>query len=399
MATRRLRPRELTADGDSLKDQRSALVAHHLPGLSQDSRILGADRHQTPPDLRHRVEQIAIDVDAFRATGDELGWMSRLGKETGRPVAFACLQNPVDPDQWKRLLEAVDEDAASGGCLTPQVAQRPAGLLLGFESSFHPFLLSPAYAPYAMMDRDERIAKLRDPEVKAAILASEPDLANLPGPVGMIAGAFQMMFPLGDPPDYEPGPDKSIAAIAEREGRNPREVAWDTMMARDGKGMIYLPLLGYANGDLEAIRTMMLHPRALFSLSDGGAHCGLICDASMPTFLLTHWVRDRERGERIPIEMIVESQTRRTAAFYGMEDRGVLAPGMKADVNVIDFEGLHLHAPEMVYDLPAEGRRLIQRIDGYRYTVCSGEVTYEDGQPTGALPGKLVRGPQASPAA
>ena len=142
---------------------------------------------------------------------------------------------------------------------------------------------------------------------------------------------------------------------------------------------------------------MMEHPAALFSLSDGGAHCGLICDASMPTFLLTHWARDRERGPKLDVEKLVESQTQRTARFYGMEDRGVLAPGMKADVNVIDFDALHIHAPEMIYDLPASGKRLVQKIDGYRWTIQSGEVTYEDGEPTGALPGKLVRGPQPAP--
>jgi N-acyl-D-aspartate/D-glutamate deacylase len=169
------------------------------------------------------------------------------------------------------------------------------------------------------------------------------------------------------------------------------------MAAGDGTGLIYLPLIGYADGNLEPIREMMMHPQSIFSLSDGGAHCGLICDASMPTFLLTHWVRDRTRGERIPLEQIVERQTRRTARFYGMEDRGVIAPGMKADLNVIDFENLHIHTPEMVYDLPAKGRRLIQKVDGYRYTVCSGQVTYEDGVPTDALPGKLVRGPQPTP--
>ncbi len=169
------------------------------------------------------------------------------------------------------------------------------------------------------------------------------------------------------------------------------------MMEDGGRGFVYLPLIGYANGDLEAIRTMMEHPRAVFGLSDGGAHCGLICDASMPTFLLTHWVRDRERGDRLPVETVVENQTRRTAELYGMEDRGVLAPGMKADVNVIDFDALAIHAPEMVYDLPAGGRRLVQKIDGYLYTVQSGEVTYEDGVTTGVLPGKLVRGPQPAP--
>jgi N-acyl-D-aspartate/D-glutamate deacylase len=305
----------------------------------------------------------------------------------------------VDPNQWKRLLEAVDRDAAEGGCLTPQVAQRPAGLLLGFESTFHPFLLCPAYAPFIGMDPAERIEKLRDPEVKAAILAGEPDLSGLPGPATMVVSAFGMMFPLGDPPDYEPAPEKSVAAIAAREGRDPRELLYDLMMEHDGKGMIYLPLLGYAGGDLEPIRAMMLHPRSVFSLSDGGAHCGLICDASVPTYLLTHWVRDRDRGDRIPLETIVEKQTRRTAAFYGMQDRGVIAPGYKADLNVIDFENLRIHAPRMVYDLPAGGRRLVQEIDGYRYTICSGEITFEGGKPTGALPGRVVRGPQLSPEA
>ena len=205
---------------------------------------------------------------------------------------------------------------------------------------------------------------------------------------------FPMMFPLGDPPEYEPGPEQSIAAIAKREGREPLEVVYDVMMEKGGRGLVYMPLIGYANGSLEPIREMMLHPQAVFGLSDGGAHCGLICDASMPTFLLTHWARDRKRGERIPLEMLVERQTRRTARFYGMEDRGVVAAGMKADLNVIDFEKLHIHVPEMVYDLPAEGRRLVQKVDGYRYTICSGQVIYEDGQATGALPGKLVRGPQ-----
>jgi N-acyl-D-amino-acid deacylase len=364
-----------------------------VPGTyAEDAEVLGIGRMLG--EVGHGVFEVASDL---APEGDELEWMSRLGKETGRPVSFACLQSPVDPDQWKRLLDAVEKDRAEGGCLTPQVAQRPAGLLLGWESTFHPFMLRPAFAEFNALPAGERVARLRDPEVKAAILASPPDFANLPGPAAMVAGAYQMMYPLGDPPDYEPGPEQSIAARAAAEGRDPAEFAYECMLDRAGKGLIYLPLIGYANGDFEAIRAMMMHPTSVFSLSDGGAHCGLICDASVPTFLLTHWVRDRERGERIPLEQIVESQTRRTARFYGMQDRGVLEPGMKADVNVIDFEGLHIHAPEMVYDLPADGKRLIQKIDGYRYTVQSGEVTFEDGKPTGSLPGKLIRGPQPAP--
>jgi N-acyl-D-aspartate/D-glutamate deacylase len=295
------------------------------------------------------------------------------------------------------LLDAVEKDHAEGGCLTPQVAQRPAGLLLGWESTLHPFIAHPGYQALADLPREERRAKLADPAIRAQILDSQPDYGQLPGPALLIMQGFSMMFALGDPPNYEPAPDKSIAAIAAREGRKPLEVVYDVMMEGGGTGFVYLPIIGYADGNLEPIREMMLHPQSVFSLSDGGAHCGLLCDASVPTFLLTHWVRDRVRGERIPIETIVSRQTRHTAQFYGMHDRGVLAPGMKADVNVIDLDALHIHAPEMVYDLPAEGRRLVQKADGYCYTICSGEVTYEGGAPTGALPGKLVRGPQPLP--
>ncbi|MDJ0868037.1 MAG: amidohydrolase family protein [Myxococcota bacterium] len=364
-----------------------------VPGTTaEDDEVMGIGR--TLGEVGHGVFEVASDL---APEGKELGWMKRLGKETGRPVTFACLQNPIDPTQWRRLLDEVERDAAEGGHLTPQVAQRPAGLLLGFECTAHPLMFSPAWAELAGLSRQERQARLADPEVRRELIESQADLSGLPGPAVLVANGFHTMFPLGDPPDYEPGPEQSIQAIAERGGRDPREVVLDTLLANDGTGLIYLPLLGYADGDLEAIRAMMVHPQSVFGLSDGGAHCGIICDASMPTFLLTHWARDRARGERIPLEQLVERQTRRTATFYGMEDRGVLAPGMKADVNVIDFDALHIHAPEIVYDLPADGRRLIQKVDGYRYTICSGEVIYEEGEPTGALPGKLVRGPQASP--
>jgi len=366
-----------------------------VPGTyAEDEEVLGIGRMLG--EVGHGVFEVASDL---APEGDELAWMSRLGKETGRPVTFACLQNPVQPQQYKRLLEAVDKDMAEGGHLTPQVAQRPAGLLLGWESSFHPFMLCPAWQPLAQMEPTARLAKLRDPAVRTALIEGVPDPHGLPGVAAMMVSAFQMIFPLGDPPDYEPGPEKSLAALAAREGCDPRETAYDLMLERGGKGLLYLPLLGYAEGSLEAIREMMQHPRAVFGLSDGGAHCGLICDASMPTFLLTHWVRDRTRGERLSLEQVVACQTQRTAEFYGMYDRGVLARGMKADVNVIDLEQLAIGAPEMVYDLPAGGRRLIQHVQGYEYTVCSGEVIFEGGKPTGALPGKLVRGPQQAPAA
>ncbi len=361
-----------------------------VPGTyAVDDEVMGIGRMLG--EVGHGVFEVASDL---APEGTELEWMSRLGKETGRPVTFACLQNPIDGDQWKRLLEIVDRDAAEGGRLTPQVAQRPAGLLFGFDSSLHPFRLKPSFFPLAELSSEERLEVLARPEVRDAIIEEESYQGNIPSLTAMMTSEWRMMYPLGDPPSYEPGPEDSVAARSEAAGVSPAEFAYDLMLRGE---LLYMPFLGYANGNLEAIRSMMSHEKAVFGLSDGGAHCALICDASMPTFLLTYWARDREKGERFPIEWIVERQTKRTAELYGMHDRGVIAPGMKADVNVIDFDALHIHGPKMVWDLPAEGKRLIQEIDGYRYTIKSGEVTYDGGKPTGALPGKLVRGPQAPP--
>jgi N-acyl-D-aspartate/D-glutamate deacylase len=328
-----------------------------VPGThAEDDEVLGIGRMLG--EVGHGVFEVASDL---APEGEELEWMSRLGKETGRPVTFACLQNPIDGDQWKRLLEIVDKDAAEGGCLTPQVAQRPAGLIFGFDSSFHPFRMKPSFTPLVELDAKARLAELRKPEVREALLTEEPRPGNIPGVTELITGAWNMMYPMGTPPRYEPGPEDSIAALSEAAGVAPAEFAYDLMLSGE---FIYMPFLGYANGNLEDIRTMMQHERAVFGLSDGGAHCALVCDASMPTFLLTYWVRDREKGERFPIEWIVQQQTKRTAEFYGMHDRGVVAPGMKADLNVIDFDALHIHGPQMVEDLPAKGKRLIQHIEG-----------------------------------
>ncbi|MEZ5570955.1 MAG: amidohydrolase family protein [Halioglobus sp.] len=363
------------------------------PGTTADrEEVIGIGR--ALGEVGFGVFEVASDLTPEE---DELTWMRQIGHETGRPVTFACLQNNGDPTQWQRLLAAVDEDRAAGGTLTPQVAQRPAGVLFSLESSGHPFILHAAYQKVAQLPIAERAAALRQPELRREILDNPPDLTGLPEVFTQTLSAWGNMFPLGDPIDYEPGPEKSVLSQAERKGCSPAEFAYDTMLENDGKGILYMPLLGYSNGDFEALREMMLHPAAIFGLSDGGAHCGLICDASMPSYLLTHWARDRSRGARIPIEQLVHNQTQRTANFYELHDRGLIAPGMKADINVIDYERLHLHPPEMVYDLPAQARRLVQRVDGYKLTICSGEVIREDGKDTGARPGKLVRGPQAAP--
>jgi N-acyl-D-amino-acid deacylase len=196
---------------------------------------------------------------------------------------------------------------------------------------------------------------------------------------------------MGEPPNYEPPASASVAAIAEREGRPAEEVLYDVMLRHDGRELLMFALLGYSHGSLDDMREMILHPNAVLGLSDGGAHCGVICDASIPTFMLSHWARDRDRGEQLALELVVSKLTRQSAALYGFGDRGVIAPGYKADLNVIDFDGLALKLPELVFDLPGGARRLIQRADGYVATMVAGEVTFNHGEDTGARPGRLVR--------
>jgi N-acyl-D-amino-acid deacylase len=326
---------------------------------------------------------------------EEMARLRWLAKESGRPVTFACIQNGNDPDQWKRLFAACDEAQEEGIQLVPQIQARPAGILMGFDGSVHPFYHCESFAPLLEMSREDRAAALRRPETRAALLEEEPDISKIPLSVQFIASAWDMMFQMSDPPDYEPKPETSLAAMAEREEGNPKELAYDMMLEGD---YLYLPLTNYCDGNMDVNREMIIHNNAVLGLGDGGAHCGIITDASIPTFLLTHWVRDRSRGERLPLEWVVHRQTQESAQFCGLEDRGVIAEGMLADLNVIDFENLTLRKPHMVFDLPANERRLLQDVEGYRYTIKSGEITYEDGKQTGALPGGLVRGPQAAPA-
>jgi N-acyl-D-aspartate/D-glutamate deacylase len=367
-----------------------AIDGECVPGtFAAPDELLGIGR--VLGELGRGVLEVASDL---MPEDPELAWMETLSRETGRPVTFGCLQNDADPAQWRRLLDAADRAAARGARLAPQIAARPTSVLMGLEGSLHPFVGHPSYRALAQLPLAERVARLRDPAVRAAILAERPDV---PSPILVyILQAFHKLFPLGDPPDYEPAPELSVAATAAREGRSPESVAYDLLLEHDGHALLYFPFLNYSGGDFAAIHEMLLHPRAVVGLADGGAHCGVICDASTPTYLLTHWVRDRRRGPRFPLEHMVARQTRETARLYGMEDRGTLEPGMLADANVIDMDRLALAAPEMIYDLPASGRRLVQRVRGYRTTVKRGTVTFEGGEPVGARPGQLVRGPQPS---
>ena len=326
----------------------------------------------------------------------EFAWMRTIARETGRPVTFNCLQDDLRPEHWRRLVQLADEATAAGARIVPQVAGRPASVLFGWDSTAHPFLFHTTWQAIAGLPRDERQARLRDPEVRRAMVEERPDVSGM---AAFITSAWHKLFPLGDPPEYEPAPEQSVKAMAAREGRPPEEVTYDLMMADDGRGLLYIPLLGYAHGDFDALHDMLVHPGSVLGLGDGGAHCGLLCDASLPTYMLTHWVRDRSRGTRLGLEQAVQMQTRSTAALYGFDDRGLLAPGYLADVNVIDFDALACDAPTMVYDLPAGGRRLVQRARGYAATVKRGVVVREDDEATGEHPGVLLRGAQPAPTA
>lgn len=339
----------------------------------------------------HGVFEMASDMTPAE---EEFNWMKELSAETGLPVTYALLQSPVDADKWRHMLALTDEARKQGANVTAQIACRPTGMVLGWQSTVHPFITYPAYREIAGLPFAERLEKLKDPAVKARILAGKPREMGTLGAI--LTQGYDRMFRLeqGETLDYEPAAEDSVAAQAKREGRNPAEIVYDMLMEKDGRGYIYLPLLNYARFNFDHIHEMMQHPATVLSLSDGGAHCGVICDASFPTYMLTHWVRDRARGPRLPLEQVVRMQTHDTARLYGLNDRGVIAPGMKADINVIDLDKLRILPPEMVFDLPAEGRRMIQRAEGYRATIVSGAVTFEDGNSTGEMPGRLVRGPQ-----
>jgi len=326
------------------------------------------------------------------ASEKEMDWMRRLARETGRPVTFALLQHDFDPDQWKKMLDLAGEAYDEGVPIRPQVAGRPLGLLLGLQT-FHPLSRRPSYQPIEELALEEKVAAMRDPDLRARILAESPTADDRMAFIGM---GLDRIFKLGEPPDYEPAPDQSLAALAEREGVEPSEYLYDLLLENDGRELLLRPLLGYSNFTQDPIREMILHPATALGLGDGGAHVGAICDASIETYMLTHWARDRSRGERLPVELVVRKMTSDTASLYGLGDRGLLAAGKRADVNVIDHAGLVLHRPEMVYDLPGGARRLLQTADGYRATIVAGEVIRRDGHDTDARPGRLIRGPQGA---
>ena len=372
-------------------------------GFSSSKTLLHKDIHgeYMPGTFSGNDEMLALGLgmkglknSVFELVSDHLGddkewaWVTDFQKQTGLTVTLIATTAPAYENG--KMYKLAEQARAEGREIRPQAAGRPTGVLHGLQSSFNAFVGHPTWRnELANLDHDTLLARLAEPATKAQILSEQSIIKG--GLMQDLPGLMGQVFPLGENPNYEPLPEESIAGIAKARGLDVMDVMYDMLVANGGKELFYQPLGGYQGFSLDYQKKLLEHPNVLFGLSDGGAHCGVIADAGMPTFILTHWGRDRTRGDKMSLEFIVKSLTSSTAHAYGMFDRGLLTEGMIADINVIDFDGLRLHRPEAVFDLPAGGRRLVQRAEGYEITIKSGEVIFNNGQHSGALPGKLVR--------
>lgn len=333
--------------------------------------------------------------DFFHDPQGSIDQMRRLVAQSGRPLTFSMGAPNRGPYIWPDMLQAIARANADGLPIKAQVMPRAIGMILGHELTLNPFYSTAGYRSIAGLPLAERLAALRQPALRSRILG-EPADADPGNALGALVRNFEYMFELGDPPNYEQPPERSIAARAKALGIAPEELAYDLLASGERGGKLYLASANFCDGTLDAVGTMLAHPDVVPGLGDGGAHCGTICDGSYPTFMLTHWGRDRER-QRMPVERIVKALSRDTAEVVGLRDRGLLAAGYKADINIIDFEALRLAAPHIDYDLPTGGRRLVQRAAGYVATLVDGVTVYRHGEATGELPGRLVRGPRTDP--
>ena len=331
--------------------------------------------------------QIVLDTPHGSWT-DELNMLRRVLGSSGRTAMFTLGQGATNPDDWRDALAIVHEANARGNSIRPQIFPRPVGIIIGYNLSANPFMDRPSYQQLPK-DLAARVAALRDPETRALILG-ETSTGTMT-PLQSMSNDFERMFVLDHTPNYEPRMEDSIASRARRLGVTPHELAYDLLLEDDGHAMLYVAVGNYGQGTLDPIREMMLDDYTVVGLGDGGAHYGMICDASFPTFMLTHWVRDRATG-RLPLPWVVKALSRDPALAVGLDDRGLIAKGKKADLNVIDLDRMRLHKPSVTHDLPAGGRRLAQGADGFCATIVSGVPIYRDGIPTGQLPGRLVRG-------
>jgi len=325
----------------------------------------------------------------------EFGMIRRIVEGSGRPLTLSLAQGHSSSQGWRKILELIEKSSDAGLPIKAQVAPRPIGVLLGLQGTINPFITHAAFQPIKDKPLAEKVKAMRDTAFRAAILAESAERERA-HPLARGIMAFERMFPLGNPPNYEPAKETSIAAIAARSNRSAADIAYDLLLEDDGRAFLFAPFANFADYNLDPCGEMIAHKDCVMGLGDGGAHVGIISDANFVTYLLTHWGRDRAKG-RFDLGFLVKRQTHDTARAVGLNDRGVIAPGMKADLNVIDMDTLEVEAPSMAYDLPAGGKRLLQGAKGYEATIVSGEVIYRKGKPTGALPGKLIRGPQPAP--
>lgn len=372
-------------------------------GFSSSKTLLHKDIHgeYMPGTFSGNDEMLALGLgmkglknSVFELVSDHLGddkewaWVTDFQKQTGLTVTLIATTAPAYENG--KMYKLAEQARAEGREIRPQAAGRPTGVLHGLQSSFNAFVGHPTWRnKLANLDHDTLLARLAEPATKAQLLSEQSVIKG--GLMQDLPSLMGQVFPLGENPNYEPLPEESIAGIAKANGRDVMDVMYDMLVAKGGKELFYQPLGGYQGFSLDYQKKLLEHPNVLFGLSDGGAHCGVIADAGMPTFIMTHWGRDRTRGDKMSLEFIVKSLTSSTAHAFGMFDRGQLTEGMIADANIIDFDRLRLHRPEAVFDLPAGGRRLVQRAEGYEITIKSGEVIFNNGQHSGALPGKLVR--------
>jgi N-acyl-D-aspartate/D-glutamate deacylase len=330
-----------------------------------------------------------------RSFEDEIDLLSRLTRMSGRPASFSMAQSNEAPDSWRNVMRHLADANAKGPPIRAQVYPRPIGVVLGFDLSINPFSLCPSWQPLTKLPFAERIAALRDPSLRARLLMEDPGEAIIP--LARLGRRYDFMWPLGDPPNYEPKAEDSIAAVAARRGVDPGELAYDLLLENEGRGLLLVAIANYGSRSLDPIRSLITDPNSVLGLGDGGAHYGMICDSSYPTFVLQHWTRERA-GERLSVEEAVKALAADPARTVELNDRGIISVGRKADLNVIDYDRVTLAQPRVLYDLPAGGRRVTQSAAGYEAMVVAGQIVSREGQPTGALPGRLVRGPQAAPA-
>jgi len=366
------------------------LDGRHIPTLKADEAEL-TEIAQALAKAGSGWLQVISDFDEPE---EEMALLRRLVERSRRPMSITILQRDNKPEEWRRLMARIAEAQQAGLPMMGQVLTRPTGIMLGFEISQNPFIGRPSWKEIEALPFPEKMQRLVQPEFRARLISETIEDETLLRRVTK----WERIFPLCDPPDYEPPAERSVAAMAAREGRKPAEVAYDLLLEKGGKTILYRPLSNYTYGTLDTVHDMMSHPNTLIGLGDGGAHVGILSDASAITYMLTHWTRDRRRGARLPLPWAIKRLTSDNARAIGLNDRGIIRRGAKADINVIDYDRLNVHAPEVVYDLPGRGRRLIQRTEGYLATLVSGQVVTREGQTTGSLPGRLVRGAQAAPA-